>query len=135
MPRIIERELSFKVIGLCFQTHKKLGRFAREKQYGDRLEELFKQAGLNYKRECEIQSLKGGSPKGNKTDFIVENKLILDLKAKPFITKEDYYQMQRYLKAANLELGMIINFRAYKLSPKRVLNSNYLGHSDTNLGH
>jgi len=56
-------------------------------------------------------------------DFIIENKIIIDIKAKKFITKEDYYQMLRYLKGANLELGIIYNFRNTYLKPKRVLNS------------
>jgi len=42
--------------------------------------------------------------------------------AKRIITKEDYQQMQRYLKGAQLELGLIINFRDMYLKPKRVLN-------------
>ena len=42
---------------------------------------------------------------------------------KNFITKEDYYQMQRYLKAANLKLGLIVNFRTTYLHPKRILCS------------
>jgi GxxExxY protein len=132
MAKIVEKDLSYKIVGLCFKVHKKLGRFARERQYSDELETLFRQDNIHYDRECEIKELKTASPKGNKADFIVEHKVVLDLKAKPFITKEDYYQMQRYLQAADLELGLIINFRAYKLVAKRVLNSSYSEHSDKN---
>ena len=39
-----------------------------------------------------------------------------------FITKEDYYQMKRYLVSCNKDLGIIVNFREYYLKPKRVLN-------------
>jgi len=59
----------------------------------------------------------------NIPDFIVEEKIIVDLKAKRIITKEDYYQMRRYLIAYNVELGIIINFREYYINPKRILNS------------
>ena len=62
--------------------------------------------------------------KGNIADFIVDSKIVVDMKAKKFITKDDYFQMQRYLKASNFELGLIINFRAPHLKPKRVLNPN-----------
>ena len=42
----------------------------------------------------------------------------------PFITKEDYFQMQRYLHSAKMKLGLIVNFHSYYLYPKRILNSN-----------
>jgi hypothetical protein len=44
---------------------------------------------------------------------------------KEIVTKEDYYQMQRYLKCANLKLGIIINFRDTYLKPKRIINNEY----------
>jgi GxxExxY protein len=132
MNKIIEKDLSYKIMGLCFKVHKKIGRFAREKQYSNELELLFKQESVNYNKEYEIRNIKATSAKGNKVDFIVENKIIIDLKAKPFITKEDYYQMQRYLQAADFELGLIINFRAYKLVSKRILNSSHSGNLDKN---
>ncbi len=131
---LVHPKLSYKITGLCFKAHRELGRFCRERQYADRLEELLKGAGLSYQREFEIKRLRSEAPDGNRVDFLIDNKILLDLKAKNFITKEDYFQMQRYLEAANLELGLIINFRKIYLSPKRILNSHYhmnhSGHSD-----
>jgi GxxExxY protein len=132
MIRILHKDLSYQLTGICFKVHKELGQFASERQYADKFEELLNKEDISYFREYELKNLKPGSPKGNRVDFAIQNKIIIDLKAKQFITKEDYYQMQRYLKAADLELGMIINFRAYRLSPKRVLNSGYSGHLDSN---
>ena len=76
-----------------------------------------------YEREMEIKKLNTNSPKGNRIDYLIEQKIIVDIKAKPFITKEDYRQMQRYLQSSNMELGMIVNFRNVYLKPKRILNS------------
>ncbi len=123
--KLVEPELSYKITGLCFQIQKELGRFCRETQYCDQLEKLLKLVGINYRREIELQNVQALSPKGNKADFIIEEKIILDAKAKNFITKEDYIQMQRYLKGADLELGLIVNFRSVYLKPKRVLNYDY----------
>ena len=64
---------------------------------------------------------------------------LIDFKCKPFITREDYYQMRRYLETIRRELGLIVNFRNKYLKPKRVLNTkiyhskhpnNYSEHSD-----
>ena len=63
-------------------------------------------------------------------DFIIEDKIIIELKAKPFITKNDYYQTRRYLELLNLELGIIVDFRQKYLKPKRILNPKYSEHLD-----
>ncbi len=123
MAQILEKELCYEITGLCFKTHKKLGRFCREIQYGDYLEALLKESSIGYKREFEIKTLEPDSPKGNKVDFFVSDRVLVDLKAKNYITKEDYFQMQRYLQSAGLEVGLIVNFRESHLKPKRVLNT------------
>jgi len=122
---LIYEDLTYKINGVCFKAHRDLGRFCRERQYGDKLELLFKEAGVAYKRECEIQDFNKSSPAGNKADFLIESKIILEVKAKKFITKEDYFQMLRYLEAANLQLGLIVNFRNTYLKPKRIINSKF----------
>ena len=108
-------ELSFKVVGLCFVVHNERGIYAKEKQYADLLEQKLKLNGLIYVREQII----GNS--GNTVDFIVEGKILLELKAKRIITKEDYYQTQRYLQETKLKLGIVINFRDQTINPKRVV--------------
>jgi GxxExxY protein len=119
MPEIIEAELSYKITGIGFKVQKELGRFCREKQYADKFEALLKEQGLLYNREYSIKGT------GNIVDFIIDNKVIVDLKAKPFITKDDYFQMQRYIQASNVQLGLIMNFRSFYLHPKRVINLKY----------
>ena len=123
MPtKLIHKELSYFITGICFEAHNKLGRFCRERQYSDMIEELFKAKKIKYIREVPINAL-NNSLKGNIADFLIEDKIILDVKAKKFITKEDYYQILRYIKNANLELGLIVNFRNTYLKAKRILNS------------
>lgn len=87
---ILHPELSYKITGLCFQIQKELGRFCRERQYADRMEELLKASHIKYKRELELKKIVSSSPKGNIVDFIIDDKIIIDLKAKNFITKDDY---------------------------------------------
>jgi len=115
MSEIIYPELSFQIVGLCFVVHNELGVYAKEKQYGDLLEEKLKQSKLLYKREQMI----GDS--GNIVDFIVDDKILLELKAKRIVTREDYYQTQRYLQETYLKLGIVVNFRDQTIRPKRVI--------------
>lgn len=127
--KLVEKELSYKIVGILYNVHKKLGRFLREKQYGDVLEIFLKDNHIEYKREKAVEV---AERKSNFIDFCVEDKILIELKAKPFVTKEDYYQMQRYLNIENKELGFIVNFRQKMLQPKRVLNYNLFNKNSEN---
>lgn len=121
---IIYPELSYKICGLCFKVHNKLGSYRNEKQYADSLEESLKENNIYYEREFRLPSSFKGEREGrNIPDFVIENKIIVDLKAKPIILKEDYFQMQRYLISYNKKLGIIMNFRQRYLRPKRIVNN------------
>ncbi len=121
--KLVYEKLTYKLNGLFFQVHNQLGRFCKEKQYADALEIVLKQFGIAYKREYGVPFIVNGEEvKGNRVDFIIEEKIVVELKAKPFVVKEDYYQLQRYLEATGYRLGIIINFRKIYLQPKRVLN-------------
>ncbi|OGY52307.1 MAG: hypothetical protein A2951_02360 [Candidatus Buchananbacteria bacterium RIFCSPLOWO2_01_FULL_56_15] len=133
LEKIIYPELSYKVTGLCFQAQNELGRFAKEKQYAERLEQLFKASGVQYAREVSIPFKQSEyEVGGNIADFIVEGKIILECKAKRLVTRQDYYQAQRYLNATNIKLGLIVNFRDRYVKPKRVINYSQHSHSFVN---
>ncbi len=116
---LLHKELSYKIVGLAFKVHNSLGRFAKEKQYGDLIKQYLEKEFIPFEREKSL-SLAGLDK--NRADFIIDNKIILELKAKDFIYKEDYYQLLRYLSAAKLKLGIIINFRNKYLKPKRIIS-------------
>jgi len=120
---LLHRELSYRIRGLLYEVHNELGRFANEQQCGDSFEEKLKRQGINYIREFVIPSSFEGERKGrNKIDFLIEGKIIVELKHVKFLTKDNYYQCQRYLKATRLELALLVNFRSTYLNIKRVLN-------------
>jgi len=120
---ILYPELSYKLNNLFYKTHNKLGRYRNEKQYADYFELLLKKNELIYERELELLiSFDGEKKRRNIVDFIIEDKIIIDFKTKTLITKEDYFQMQRYLISSGKESGIIINFRQKSIKPKRVLN-------------
>ena len=87
---ILYPELSYKITGLCLEVKKELGRFAREKQVCDRSEEKLKENNVRYSREFTVTGT------GNRVDFIAEDLILIEIKTKPFVDKEDYFQVQRF---------------------------------------
>lgn len=119
-PDIIHKELSYTLFGLLFRVHDMLGRYAREKQYSDLMEKYLKEASIPYEREKQLSVAEVDK---NRADFIIDNKIILEVKVMPLVGREEYYQLLRYLGAASLKLGILVNFRQKYLRPKRILNS------------
>jgi GxxExxY protein len=121
--KILFPELSYEITGLCFRIHKELGRFRSEGSYGDALEVLLKERNIQYQRELPINpSFEGEANRRNIVDFLIEDKIILELKAKQYVSREEYAQTKRYLTASGKQLGIIINFGQKFLVPKRILH-------------
>lgn len=126
MSNIIQKELSYKIMGILFSVHRQLGNRYQEKYYQRAVEEGLKQAGLIFKKEIAVDLTFNNKKIGKYLlDFLVENKIIIEIKAIPELGPKDFSQVLAYLKAANLELGIIANFRSKKLTYKRILNSQY----------
>ena len=113
--KLLYPELSFELVGFCFDTHNELGGFAKEKHYADSFEKKLREAGKSYTRELIIGAT------GNTADFFVEGKIILAFKAKRFLAPEDFIQTQRYLQATGAGLGILVNFGPKYVQAERVV--------------
>ena len=125
--KLLYPELSYKIVGLLFNVHNNLGRFRNEKQYSDAIEQELKILKIPYKRGFRLpESFEGENSSRNIIDFIIDDKIILEVKTKRVILKDDYFQIKRYLISSDYKLGLLVNFRSKYLSPKRILSGNYL---------
>jgi len=122
MAELLYPDISYKLNGILFKVHNELGQFRGEKEYGDLIENYLTKNGINFEREKTLPASFDNDQQRNKVDFLIEDKIILELKAKRFIDKEDYYQVKRYLSALNKPLGILVNFRRRYITPKRIVN-------------
>ena len=121
--KLLYKDLTYIVRGILFETHNELGRMLKEKQYCDLIEVKLKERKIRHLRESVLPPSFEGEHKGrNRVDFIIEGKKILEIKTVSFLSKNDYWQCQRYLSSTNLELLLLVNFRSKFLTVKRLLN-------------
>ncbi len=123
MSHIILKEESYKIVGLCMEVHSELGMGFREIVYKDALEFEFKRNNITYRRERKFNiTYKGYTlPHSYKADFIVYDSIVLEVKATSFIVSGFIKQTINYLKASNLQLGIIANFGQNSFISKRIV--------------
>lgn len=117
VTEIYEKELSYKIIGCAIQVHKSLGSGYMEKLYERALILELTARGLSAKSQFPIRVSYRGEIIGDyKADIVVEDKVILELKACSRIIPVHEAQLLQYLAATGLKVGYIINFGSnYKL--------------------
>lgn len=129
MAEIIYKKLSYKVNGAAYGTQNELGRYRGHGQYVDKLEQKILALGLKCSREVPLPpSFDGEKENRNIPDLVIEGedgRLVVEVKTKRILTKNDYFQLQRYLVSGNFRLGILVNFRQYCLKPKRIINAEY----------
>jgi GxxExxY protein len=118
------KDITEKIIGASFEVHKYLGNGFQEVIYQRALAWEFSNAGLSFVREIEQEIFykELQEPIGTRrADFVVEGKVLVELKA--IVELEDVHlaQVLNYLKAYKLEVGLLINFGSRSLTFKRLV--------------
>ena len=114
---------SDEIIGVCMEVHRILGKGLLEIVYKDALEYEFKSKKIPYEREKKYEiEYKGQILKHNFfADFVVFDKIILEVKAQKGIADEHYKWTLNYLALSKCPLGLLINFGGKSLTTKRII--------------
>jgi len=123
MEKILYKEESYKIIGICMEVHNNLGAGFLEIVYKDALELEFRRAGIPYEREKMYPVNYKGTILPHKfyADFVVYENIILEVKGVSAISEEFIAQAINYLKVSQNQLAMIVNFGELKLNYKRIV--------------
>jgi GxxExxY protein len=120
----LKRE-TFELIGIAMEVHNYLGNGFAEDVYKDALQEEFQKRRIDYEREKKYTINYKGIilPHFYYADFVISNKIILEVKSQAGIHEAAIPQVVNYLAASKLNVGLIINFGEGSLKYKRVIFS------------
>lgn len=116
---------TYQLIGIAMEVHSYLGYGFSETVYKDALIEEFKRKAISFEREKKYEIEYRGVilPHHYFADFVIENKVILEIKAQAGIHEQAVPQVLNYLAASKLQVGLILNFAEGSLKYKRVVLS------------
>jgi GxxExxY protein len=123
MSEIIYKDESYKIIGICMDVHNNLGAGFLEIVYKDALEYEFRKAQIPFEREKEYQVNYKEIILPHKfyADFVVFDKIILEVKAVSGIEEEFIAEAINYLSVSKNKLALIVNFGELQLNYKRIV--------------
>ena len=115
--------LTYKIIGAAMEVHNIIGRGFLESVYKDCLSLEFAQKNISFQKEKKYEiTYKGVKiPHHYYADFIIEDKVILEVKAQNLIIEENSKQLINYLAVSNCRIGLLINFGETTLKYKRFI--------------
>lgn len=124
MVGLLFKDESYRIIGSCMTVHKKLGSGFLDSVYMEAMEIQFNEDSIPCIKETKLRILYDDKlmDKYFKADFLCFDKIIVELKATPFIHSNDVAQVLNYLKATGLKLGILVNFGEKSLAYKRIIN-------------
>lgn len=120
--KILFKDLSYKIVGLAMQAHTELGYGFLEKIYENALMVLFEENGINAQQQFPVKVQFHGRVVGDYiADILVENSIILELKAQDQLIDFHRAQTLNYLKATDFRLALLLNFGKRKLEYERLI--------------
>lgn len=122
MAELIHPELSYKIIGILYKVYNQLGGGYQEKYYQRAIKrELFCNQ-IPFLEQVRIDFNYSGKMIGRYyLDFIIDHKIVLELKVTPYFSAKDIMQVLNYLRQSELQLGILASLNRNKIFYKRIL--------------
>ena len=121
--KVIYKDLSYKIVGILFEVYNELGYGYQEKYYERAVEKIFNNTKLKHKRQAPFNIMFKNEAIGKYyIDFVVEDKIVLELKRGANFSKKNIEQIKGYLKATGFKLAILANFTPSGVKFFRLLN-------------
>jgi GxxExxY protein len=119
-------EITRKIIGCAMNVHSTLGSGFQELIYQRALAIEMRYTGLTFEREKEMEIFYRGEKIGTRrADFLIENCIMVEIKAVTELKGEHKSQAINYLEAYQIEVGLLLNFGSLSLEYKRLYNKKF----------
>ena len=121
---LVHGGLTGKIIGAAMEVHSKLGPGFLESVYEEALAYEFQLQNIGFEKQKEVPVFyKNKQVKQFICDFLVDSRVIVELKAIKEITEIEKLQVVNYLKAGGFQVGLLLNFGQKSLEYKRLVNT------------
>lgn len=123
MNEVVYKELSYKIVGILFDVYNELGAGHLEKNYQNALVIAFKKNNLKFEEQVFCKLEYSGEKLGHfYLDFLIEDKIVLEIKRHVRFSTGDFDQIKNYLKVTGLRLGILATFSNNSVKYSRILN-------------
>jgi GxxExxY protein len=125
MTEILYKELSYKIVGILFDVYNELGAGYVERVYQKALARAFTDKGIKFKEQlcCKLK-YKDTAVGEYFLDFLIEDKIVLEIKSNMRFLRKEYEQINNYLNITGIKLGILATFANKSVKYCRVLNVN-----------
>ena len=114
------RDLSYRLVGCFYEVYNELGPAHKEQIYHNALRFAFEKAAINYKSKQRLEILFKEQIVGTyEPDFIIEDKIIVEIKSVLIIPSVFEQQLFYYLKGTQYNVGYLVNFGSEKIDIRR----------------
>lgn len=120
--KIIFADLSYNINGILYKVFNELGGGYQEKYYYKAIEQELNQQKISFRKQVVVDlNYKNTNIGRYILDYLIDNKIVLELKVTPHFTQRDVKQVLAYLDKSNIELGILASFRKDRVYIKRIL--------------
>lgn len=122
MGKLIHEDLSYKIIGILYNIYNTIGPGFQEKYYQKAIRKMLEKEKIPFLEQVKVEfDLNGVSIGRYYIDFVVDHRIVLEIKSKSFFSRKDIKQVLGYLKKSRIEVGLLIGFSTEGLKIKRLI--------------
>lgn len=130
--KILYKDLSYKIVGILYEVYNELGYGFKEKYYEKAIIEYFLRKKIKFRCQTAYKILLKNKIIGiNYIDFIIDDKIVLELKKGNYFSRQNLEQIKQYLQITGLKLAILSNFMPNGVKFIRVLNPNNLRNTNS----
>jgi len=121
--KVIYKELSYEIVGILFGVYNELGYGYKEKYYENAIDRNFRLEKIKFKKQVPYKLIYKGEVIGRLyLDFLIEDKIVLEIKKGNYFDKRNIEQVKEYLKISGKKLAILANFTSTGVKFLRIFN-------------